>query len=75
MLITFTTFFVALTYVSLGLGMGGYFANYSERSPVRIASSRGATMTLLLGLVFNFNLRRNYLPADNLLFPVFEIQY
>jgi ABC-2 type transport system permease protein len=51
MLITFTTFFVALTYVSLGLGMGGYFANYSERSPVRIASSRGATMTLLLGLV------------------------
>ncbi len=50
-LITSVTFFIALTYTSLGLGMGGYFANYSEKSPVRIASSRGATITLLLGLV------------------------
>jgi ABC-2 type transport system permease protein len=50
-LITSVSFFVALTYVSLGLGMGGYFANYSEKSPVRIASSRGATITFLLGLV------------------------
>ena len=46
-----SAFFVTLTYVSLGLGMGSYFANYAERSPVRIASSRGATLTLLIGLV------------------------
>lgn len=51
MLITTVSFFVALTYVSLGLGMGGYFSNYSEKSPVRLASSRGATIALLLGLV------------------------
>jgi ABC-2 type transport system permease protein len=50
-LIAIVSFFITLTYVSLGLGMGGYFANYLERSPVRIASSRGATITLLLGLV------------------------
>lgn len=50
-LMAIVSFFVALTYVSLGLGMGGYFANYAEKSPVRIASSRGATITLLLGLV------------------------
>lgn len=51
MLITTVSFFIALTYVSLGLGMGGYFSNYSEKSPVRLASSRGATIALLLGLV------------------------
>lgn len=50
-LMSIVSFFVALTYVSLGLGMGGYFSNYAERSPVRIASSRGATITLLIGLV------------------------
>ncbi|MDW8109844.1 MAG: hypothetical protein RMJ81_09375 [Candidatus Kryptonium sp.] len=50
-LITTVSFFVTLTYVSLGLGMGGYFANYMEKSPVRLASSRGATIALLLGLV------------------------
>ncbi len=50
-LMAIISLFIALTYVSLGLGMGGYFANYAEKSPVRIASSRGATITLLLGLV------------------------
>ncbi|CUS92895.1 Putative ATP-binding cassette [Candidatus Kryptonium thompsonii] len=51
LLMAIISLFIALTYVSLGLGMGGYFANYTEKSPVRIASSRGATITLLLGLV------------------------
>lgn len=38
--------------VSLNLGMGGYFANYHEKNPIRIASSQGATMTFLVTFLF-----------------------
>jgi ABC-2 type transport system permease protein len=48
----FSTFWVTLTLVSLNLGLGGYFANYQEKSPIRVASSQGATLTFLVSLVY-----------------------
>ena len=37
-------------FVSLNLGMGGVFADFKEKNPVRIASSRGASLSFLLSL-------------------------
>jgi ABC-2 type transport system permease protein len=37
-------------FVSLNLGMGGTFADFREKNPVRIASSRGASLSFLLSL-------------------------
>ena len=37
---------------SLNFGMGGAFANYSEKSPIRISSSQGATLSFLLSLIY-----------------------
>lgn len=48
----FSTFWVTLTLVSLNLGLGGYFANYQEKNPIRVASSQGATLTFLVCLVY-----------------------
>lgn len=48
----FSTFWVTLTLVSLNLGLGGYFANYQEKNPIRVASSQGATLTFLVSLVY-----------------------
>ena len=42
---------VTMSMVSLNLGFGGYFVNYQEKNPIRIASSQGATLTFLLNLV------------------------
>ena len=39
-----------VTLVSLNLGMGSYFANFTEKNPIRIASSHGATLTFLVGV-------------------------
>lgn len=52
----FSTFWVTLTLVSLNLGLGGYFANYQEKSPIRVASSQGATLTFLVSLVYLISL-------------------
>jgi ABC-2 type transport system permease protein len=48
----YSTFWVTLTLVSLNLGLGGYFANYQEKNPIRVASSQGATLTFLVSLVY-----------------------
>jgi ABC-2 type transport system permease protein len=48
----FSAFWVSLTLVSLNLGLGGYFANYQEKNPIRAASSQGATLTFLVSLVY-----------------------
>jgi hypothetical protein len=32
--------------------MGGYFSNYKEKNPIRIASSQGASLTFLLILLY-----------------------
>jgi hypothetical protein len=48
----FSALWVSLTLVSLNLGLGGFFANYREKNPIRVASSQGATLTFLVSLVY-----------------------
>jgi hypothetical protein len=38
--------------VSMNLGFGGFFANYTEKNPIRLASSQGATLTFLATLLY-----------------------
>ena len=47
-----STGFVALALTSLNLGAGAYFAAFKEKNPIRIASSQGASLTFLLGLIY-----------------------
>jgi len=44
--------FVTLALVSLNLGAGTYFCDYSETNPIRVSSSQGATLTFLLSIVY-----------------------
>ena len=44
--------FIIISIVSLNFGMGGYFLNYKEKNPIRIASSQGASLTFLLILLY-----------------------
>jgi ABC-2 type transport system permease protein len=48
----YSSFWTSLTLVSLNLGLGGLFANFKEKNPIRIASSQGATLTFLVSLVY-----------------------
>ena len=48
----YSSFWVSVTLVSLNLGLGGYFSNFKEKNPIRIASSQGATLTFLMSLVY-----------------------
>ncbi len=41
---------MSVGFVGLNLGMGGVFADYREKNPVRIASSQGASLSFLLSL-------------------------
>jgi ABC-2 type transport system permease protein len=42
----------AVTLTSLNFGMGSIFANYKEKNPIRLASSQGASITLLFSIVY-----------------------
>ena len=48
----FSAFWISLTTVALNLGLGGYFANFLERNPIRAASTQGATLTFLFSLIY-----------------------
>jgi ABC-2 type transport system permease protein len=48
----FTALWMSSTMVSMNLGFGGFFANYSEKNPIRLASSQGATLTFLATLLY-----------------------
>ncbi len=43
---------VAVAITSMYLGSGALFAQYKERNPIRVASSRGATLTFLISIVY-----------------------
>ncbi|MEK6570193.1 MAG: hypothetical protein AABZ61_02405 [Bacteroidota bacterium] len=43
---------LSIGLVALNLGAGSYFANYREKSAIRVASSHGASVTFLLSLGF-----------------------
>lgn len=44
--------FISIALIFMNFGMGGYFAVYHEKNPIRIASSRGATLSFLLALFY-----------------------
>lgn len=48
----YSAFMIALTTAALNVGLGGYFGNYQEKNPIRIASSQGATLTFLVTLLY-----------------------
>lgn len=48
----FSSLSIAAAMVCLNLGLGGYFANFQEKNPIRVASSQGATLTFLVSLVY-----------------------
>jgi len=62
----FNAFWISLTMVSFNLGLGGFFANYLERNPIRAASTQGATLTFLATLLYLL------IVVVILLFPVSE---
>lgn len=45
---------ITITLVALNFGMGGFYANYKERNPIRIASSQGASLTFLFTIIYLF---------------------
>ncbi|MCX6151363.1 MAG: hypothetical protein NTX22_12605 [Ignavibacteriales bacterium] len=44
--------FSTIVLVMLNFGMGGIFANFKERNPIRISSSQGASIAFLLNIVY-----------------------
>lgn len=48
----YSAIWISLTLVSLNLGFGGYFSNFQEKNPIRVASSQGATLTFLISLIY-----------------------
>lgn len=46
------TVFMCSVLTSLNFGMGGAYANCAEKSPIRISSSKGATLSFLLSLIY-----------------------
>ncbi len=43
---------VAVAITSMYLGSGAMFAQFKERNPIRVASSRGATLTFLISMLY-----------------------
>ncbi len=48
----FSAGWISIATVAVNLGLGGYFADYSEKNPIRAASTQGATLTFLLSLLY-----------------------
>jgi ABC-2 type transport system permease protein len=48
----YNAFWISLSVVALNLGFGGFFANFVEKNPIRLASSQGATLTFLASLLY-----------------------
>ena len=47
-------FWLATAMSALNLGFGAFFAEYTEKNPIRAASSQGATLTFLSSLLYLF---------------------
>lgn len=59
---------VTMALVSVNFAFGSIYANYSEKNPIRIASSQGATMTFLLSVVYLVLLLAVYYVAATMFF-------
>ncbi|NWF90121.1 MAG: hypothetical protein HXY50_11760 [Ignavibacteriaceae bacterium] len=64
--------FITLAMVSLNFGMGSLFINLKEKSPIRIASSQGASLTFLFSIVLIvFLVAVSFIPIYNYYNDVF----
>lgn len=48
----YSAIWVSLAMTAINIGLGGYFANFQEKNPIRVASSQGATLSFLVTLVY-----------------------
>lgn len=65
------TAFATITLVSLNFGMGSAYVNYKEKSPIRVASSQGASLTFLLTFIYlTFLIILLFAPLSNYFFAV-----
>lgn len=46
------TALIGITLMALNFGMGGVYANFTEKSAIRLSSSQGATLGYLLSLIY-----------------------
>lgn len=67
--------FITLAMVSLNFGMGSLFINLKEKSPIRIASSQGASLTFLFSIVLIvFLIALLFIPIYNYYNDIFGFQ-
>jgi ABC-2 type transport system permease protein len=67
--------FITLAIVSLNFGMGSVFINLKEKSPIRIASSQGASLTFLFTIMFIvLSIALIFIPVYNYYNDLFELQ-
>ena len=50
----YTGLWLASALASMNMGFGAFFAEYTEKNPIRAASSQGATLTFLSSLLYLF---------------------
>jgi ABC-2 type transport system permease protein len=67
--------FITLAIVALNFGMGSLFVNLKEKSPIRIASSQGASLTFLFTIVLIvFLIALLFTPINNYYNDIFGFQ-
>jgi ABC-2 type transport system permease protein len=67
--------FITLAIVSLNFGMGSIFINLKEKSPIRIASSQGASLTFLFTIILIvFLIALIFIPVYNYYNDIFGFQ-
>lgn len=67
--------FITLAIVSLNFGMGSLFINLKEKSPIRIASSQGASLTFLFTIILIvFLIAVLFIPIYNYYNDIFGFQ-
>lgn len=67
--------FITLAIVSLNFGMGSLFINLKEKSPIRIASSQGASLTFLFTIILIvFLIALIFIPVYNYYNDIFGFQ-
>lgn len=72
----YSAFWISVTTVSINLGLGGYFANFSEHNPIRAASTQGATLTFLLTIFYLIlMIALVFLPISSYFGMLFGYQY
>lgn len=67
--------FITLAIVSLNFGTGSIFVNFKEKSPIRLASSQGASLTFLFTMILIvFLIALLFIPIYNYYNDIFGFQ-